>query len=100
MLLGIGVGVDNLGVLHDGTILDALVDFHQVLINHAAATNVQVTHLAVTHLAIGQTHILATRLERAVGIGCAQEVKIGSGSTVNSVALTVGALTPAVQYHQ
>ena len=99
VLLCIGIGVHDLGVLHDGTVLDALVDLDQVLIDDAATADVQVAHLAVAHLPVGQTYVLAASLERAVRISCTQEVEIRRGSTVNRVAVTLGTLAPTVQYH-
>ena len=100
VLLGVGVGIDDLGILQDRAVLDALVDFHQVLIDNTTAADVQVTYLAVAHLSVGQTHILAASLERAVRIGRTQEVKIRSRGTINCIAVTFGTLAPTVQNHQ
>ena len=40
VLLGIGVGIDNLGVLEDRAVLNTLIDLDQILIDDASATNV------------------------------------------------------------
>ena len=96
VVTGIGKRVDHLGILHDGTILNALVNLDQILIDHTSATNVQVANLAVTHLSIGQTHVFATGLESAVWIGGAQKVEIRCRSAINSVAMTLGTLAPTV----
>ena len=35
------------------------VDLHQILVDDAAAADVEVTYLRVAHLAVGQTHVFA-----------------------------------------
>ena len=66
VLLGIRVGSLHLRVLHDGAVLAGAVDFHQVLVDDASGTDVEVTHFGVTHLSVGQTDVLARGLQLRV----------------------------------
>ena len=63
ILLGIAVGGLHLWILYDAAVLAGAVDLHQVLIDDATCTDVQVTHLRVTHLSVGQTYILTAGLQ-------------------------------------
>ena len=51
--LGIFVGADNFRVLQDAAVLAGTVNLHEVLIDDASGTDVQVSHLGVTHLSVG-----------------------------------------------
>ena len=63
MFLGVRESGNNLLVLQDAAVGAGTVDFHEVLINDASGTDVQVAHFGVTHLSVGQTDVLAARLE-------------------------------------
>ena len=76
------------------------VDLDQVLIDHAAGTEVHVTHLGVAHLPVRQTHIFAAGLQRAVRIFCAQGIDYRRSLGPNGIGIIVAAFTPAVQNHQ
>ena len=96
MVAGIGVCADDFWILHDGAVGNALVDFHQILIHHAAAADVQMSYLAVAHLAVGQTHVLTAGLERAVRIGGAQKVQIRRRCAVYRIAVTFRTFAPTI----
>lgn len=66
VLLGIVVGLNNAFVLQDTAVFASTVDFHQVLIDDASGTDVEVTHLGVTHLSVGQTHVFTAGLKLRV----------------------------------
>ena len=66
--LGVFVGRHYLGILQDAPIGTGAVDLHQILINDASGTYVQVSYLRVTHLSVGQTYVLSARKQLAVGI--------------------------------
>ena len=95
-LLGIAESVNDLGISQNRLVANCLVDFHEVLINHASAANVQMPHLAVAHLPVGQSHVLATGLQLAVRIVFQQGVPIGRWSRENGVALSLVANSPTV----
>ena len=63
ILLRIREGRDDFLILQDTSIGTSAVDLHEVLINDTARTDVQVTYFRVTHLTVGQTYVLAARLE-------------------------------------
>ena len=58
-VLGVGECVLDFGILKDGTVGDGLVDFHEVLIDHAACADVEVSYFRVAHLAVGQADVFA-----------------------------------------
>ena len=45
VLLGIGIGSLHLRIVFNGAILAGTVDFHQVLINNATSTDIEMPHL-------------------------------------------------------
>ena len=59
VFLGIGIGAYDFRILENGAIGTGAVDFHQVLVNDAASTDIEVTYLGVTHLSVGETDVLA-----------------------------------------
>ena len=62
VLLRIRESALHLRVLHDRTIFAGHVDLHQILVNDATRTDIQVTHLGVTHLSVRQTDELTRSL--------------------------------------
>ena len=99
-LAGIAVGCHDAGILHDGVVADGAVDFHQVLIDHATGSDVEVTHLGVAHLTVGKTHVLAGGLQLSVCAHCIEIVEVGSGCAEDDVAVSVLADAPAIEYHK
>ena len=99
-LLGVFVGADDFWVFQNAAVCAGAVDFHQILIDDATGTDVQVTHLAVTHLSIGQTYILTTCQKLAVRISCVNLVKVRSWSVEDDIPFAVSANAPAVENHQ
>ena len=63
VLLSVGVGSLHLRVLHDGAVLAGAVDLHEVLIDDAAGTDIEMSHLRVAHLTVGQTDVLTAGLQ-------------------------------------
>ena len=63
VLLGIAIGGLHLRILNDATVLAGAVNLHQVLIDDASCTDIQVTNLRVTHLSVGQTYVLTAGLQ-------------------------------------
>ena len=76
------------------------VDLHQVLIDDAAAADIEVTHLRVAHLAVGQTHVFAAGHKVRKRIFGAQGVDMRLTLGVDGVAMVVRALSPSVKNHQ
>jgi len=68
----------DLRVIHDGTLLASHVDLHQILVNNAAGTDIQVAHLRVTHLSVRQTHEFAASLQLGIWIIFQQRIPIRS----------------------
>ena len=97
---GLGEGVLEHAVHEERAVLDGLGDARQVLVDDAAGTDVQVPHLGVAHLARRQPHGRARGVERAVRVRGAQTVERGRARQADSVAGTIGRLTPAVHDHQ
>ena len=97
---GILEGALHLLVLHDAAVLAGAVDFHEVLIDDASGTDIQVAHLRVTHLSVGQTHVLAAGLQLAVGIGSIEIVHVGCRRLIDDVAFLFVADAPSVEDHQ
>ena len=100
VLLGIGEGGDDFLVLQDAAVGTGTVDLHQVLVDDAAGTDIEVTHFGVAHLSVGQAHVLAASLQLGVRIVGQQAVPIGSGSHRDYIVLLTVADAPTVQNHQ
>ena len=64
----------DLRVLHHRMVPAGHIDFHKVLIDHAAGAEVHVAHFGVAHLAVRQADVLAAGLEVAHGIFLSQRV--------------------------
>ena len=52
----------DLRILHDRVVTNRTVDLHEVLINDATGTDIEVSYFRVTHLSVGQTYILSAGL--------------------------------------
>ena len=98
--LHIFVGGLDLLILEELVLTAGDVDLHQVLVHHAACTQVHVAHFGVTHLAIGKADVFAAGLQVAVGIFLPQRVDIGRALGPDGVGIVVAAFTPAVQNHK
>ena len=100
----VGAGVlerlDHLGILQDRVVTAGPVDLHEVLVDHAAGTDVEVSDLRVAHLSVGQSDILAVRAQLGVGILLGHGRDIGGVHRRNDVGLVVVADAPAVENHQ
>ena len=99
-LLGIGVGLLHLRIVADGAVGAGTVDFHEVLINNATGTDIEVTDLGVAHLAVGQAHILTAGLQLRVSIIGVEIVKIGSRGAADNVVFLLIADSPSVENHK
>ena len=99
-LLGVLVCADDFRVLQDAAVGTSAVDFHQVLIDDATCTDVEVTHLAIAHLPVGQTDVFAACQELAVRISLVNLVEVRSRSVEDDIPLAVSANAPAVEDHQ
>ena len=91
---------NDLLVLHNRTIGCRAVDLHQILINDATCTNIEVTHLRVTHLTVGQTNVLAIGTQLSVRILLGHSRDIGRIDRVDHIALSFVADTPTIEDHQ
>ena len=60
--LGVAESRLDFRVLHDGVVGTGAVDPHQILIDHAPGTDVQVARLRVSHLSVGKPHVLTRSL--------------------------------------
>ena len=100
VLFGIFVSSHHLRILHDGAIGASTVNLHQVLINDASGTDVQVTYLRVTHLSVGQTHVLARSQQFRVRIVGMERIHERSGSFKNYVAVVVLTNAPTIENHK
>ena len=98
-LLGIAVSRYNLFVLTYAAVCNCAVNLDQVLINHAAGTDVEVTYLRVSHLTIRKTDILTAGQKLCVRIVGVQIIHIGSGCVVNYIGLGAVTYAPAVKNH-
>ena len=94
------VSADDFRVLHDAAVCTSAVDLHEVLIDDATSTDVEVTDLRVTHLSVGQTDVLTACQELAVRIGSIQFVEIRSRCVEDDISLAMSADAPAVENHQ
>ena len=90
----------HLRVLHDRTVLAGAVDLHQILIDHAARTDIEVSHLGVAHLPVGQPHVLAVGMQLRMRILFGHRRNICGMDGRNDVALGSVADTPTVQNHK
>ena len=90
----------HLRVLHDRTVLAGAVDLHQILIDHAARTDIEVSHLGVAHLPVGQPHVLAVGMQLRMGILLGHRRNICGMDGRNDVALGPVADAPTVQNHK
>ena len=99
-LLRVRVGANDFSILHDGIVGNGAVDLNEILEHNTSSTDIEVTYLAVTHLAIGQTYILSTGEQFAVGIVGVQTVEKRRRGLKNNVAFVVVTNAPAVENHQ
>ena len=76
------------------------VDLHEVLVHHAARTEVEVTYLRVTHLALRKTYCFAACLECAHRVLLAEALDVWCSLSVDDVRLILSALAPSVEDHQ
>ena len=100
VFLGIGIGANDFGILENGTVGAGAVDFHQVLVDDAASTDIEVAHLRVAHLSVGQTDIFARSQQLRVRIRGVEVVHKGSRSLEDDVTLAVCANAPTIKNHQ
>ena len=90
----------HLRVLHDRTVLAGAVDLHQILIDHAARTDIEVSHLGVAHLPVGQPHVLAVGMQLRMRILFGHRRNICGMDGRNDVTLGSVADAPTVQNHK
>ena len=91
---------NQLGILCDRAVCNCTVDLEKILINHAAATDIQVTYLTVTHLTCRKTYILTACLKLRVRENRYQMIPIWSRGIKNNITLTVITNTPTVEDYQ
>ena len=97
LTLGIFVGADDFRIFEDAAVGTGAVDLHQVLIDDASGTDIEVSHLRVAHLSVGQTHVFAAGQQLGMGVGGRELVDEGCGGLEDDVALAVRADAPSVQ---
>ena len=97
---GVGKGGGHLGVLGYRAVGARAVDLHEVLVDYAPGTDVEMPHLGVAHLPVGQADILAAGLEARVRIGLQQIVPVRGRGAEDGVVLAVVAKAPPVENHQ
>ena len=90
---------DDLRITHDGVVADRTVDFHEVLIDDTSGTDIEVSHFGVTHLSVGQTYVLAARLELRVRIFSQQRIPVRRRRDADDIGFTLVADSPAIQNH-
>ncbi len=98
--LSVLVSADDFGVLEDAAVGTGAVNLHEVLIDDATGTDVEVTDLGVAHLSVGQTDVLTAGQQLAVRVGCIDFVEVRSWSVEDDVSLAVVANAPSVKDHQ
>ena len=77
-----------------------MIYHHQILIDDASGTDVEVSRLGVAHLSIWQTHGLARSLQLGVRISGFQIVEIWRWGLCYHVTLALVAYAPAVENDQ
>ena len=90
----------NLRVLQQFVLAACDVDLNQVLVHHAAGTQVHVPHFGVAHLPVGQADVFAASLQVAHRIVCPQGVDVRRTLGPDGVGIVVAAFSPAVENHQ
>ena len=75
------------------------VDLDEILIDHAAGTDVEMPHLGVTHLAFGKAHILAIGAKSGVRIAAGELLDKNRVPGTDGVRLGAVADPPAVKNH-
>ncbi len=90
----------NFGIFHYGIVAASAVYFHQILIDNASRTNVEVTDFGVAHLTIGQAHIFARSLQLRMRIDGVQAVPIWGWHLADDIVFFTVANAPAVENHQ
>ena len=75
------------------------IDLDEVLVDHAACTEIHVADLGVAHLALRKAYILTAALELRVGIFRAKRIDMGLTLCVNCVAVVRATKAPTVQNH-
>ena len=61
----------NLRILQELMLAAGDIDLHQVLVYHAAGTQIHVAHLGVAHLTVRKTYIFTAGLQMAARVFCA-----------------------------
>ena len=100
LLFGVGVGSFHLRILHDRVILTCPIDFHQVLIDDASCTDIEMSHLRISHLSVGQPHIFAACLQLTVCRHCREIIQIGCRGIKNHVTLILFSDSPTIENHE
>ena len=100
VLLGVGEGAFDLGILGEGTVGDRAVDLHEILIHDASRTDVEMADLGVAHLAVGQTYIFTAGLEFRMGILGHEAIHERGGSVEDGIVLLMVADAIAVKDDQ
>ena len=95
--LGVGVGRLDFGVVEDGIVGAGAVDAHEVLVDNASSTDVEVAGLRVAHLSGREAHSLAGGLEDGMGVGSVEVVDVGRGGLGDDVGNALVADAPAVE---
>ena len=72
------------------------VDLDEVLIDHAAGTDVEVPHLGVSHLAFGKAHIFAIGTKSGVRSATGELLDINGVPGTDGIRLGAVANSPAV----
>ncbi len=74
VVAGVAERAFHLRIRPEGAIGDSAVDFHQILIDNAPGSDVEVAHLRVSHLAFRKAYVLSAGLQLRVGILCDKRV--------------------------
>ena len=88
------------GTYGQGAVLDGQIDAHDVLIDDAPGSEVQVADLGVAHLSVGQTDVTAHALEFPLRAGRQEGVHMRSPGQAHGISRTRSGLAPAVQNQQ
>ena len=92
--------LDDFGILQNRVVAAGAVDFHEVLIDDAPGTDIEVTHFGIAHLSLGQADVFAVGAQLCGRIRRFQRVDILGMSREHDIVVTVIAFAPAVQNHQ
>ena len=99
-LLNVVVGSLDFLVLHQFVVAASHIDLYEILIYHAACSEVHMSHLGISHLSVRKTHILAAGLKMGHRVFCPEAVDKRSALGVNRIGTVVTAFSPAVENHQ